>query len=157
MKNSWRIKLAALSCALGLASSGLAAERLLAQTELELEQGRATAQLWGDELNNGYAQNLLVLLKDSRGRLLTAYAPSIKGGYSALLEAVQVKPIGTEAEVAALLEARRQAKLPEQAGKGVANAEAKGADANDKAVNNAQEGQAEEQAVKSTQADEAAK
>lgn len=157
MKNSWRIKLAALSCALGLASSGLAAERLLAQTELELEQGRATAQLWGDELNNGYAQNLLVLLKDSRGRLLTAYAPSIKGGYSALLEAVQVKPIGTEAEVAALLEARRQAKLPEQAGKGVTNAEAKGADANDKEVNNAQEGQAEEQAVKSAPADEAAK
>lgn len=98
MKNSLRIKLAALSCALGLASSGLAAERLLAQTELELEQGRATAQLWGDELNNGYAQNLLVLLKDSRGRLLTAYAPSIKGGYSAVLEAVQVKPIAMKAQ-----------------------------------------------------------
>lgn len=110
MKNSWKIKVLSLGCALGLVSSAAAADRLLARTELELEQGRATAELWGDELNNGYAQKLLVLLKNEQGKLLTAYAPSIKGGYSAVLQAVQVKPIGTEAELAAALEARKRVK-----------------------------------------------
>lgn len=109
MKNSWKINVLAWGCALGLVSSAAAADRLLAKTELELEQGRATAELWGDELSNGYAQNLLVLLKDAKGKLITAYAPSIKGGYSAVLEAVQVKPLGTEQELAAALAARQRA------------------------------------------------
>ena len=82
--------------AAALASSALclgsvsAADTLLASTQLTLAQEAATAELWGDRLPNGYANDLLLMLKDKEGQLLTAYAPSIKGGYNCLLVPVQL-------------------------------------------------------------------
>ncbi len=68
-----------------------AADTLLAQTELELAAGtKATAELWGDCLPSGYASGLLLMLKDADGKLLTAYNPSIKGGYNCQLQPVRV-------------------------------------------------------------------
>ncbi|MDO5786882.1 MAG: hypothetical protein Q4P09_04135 [Phascolarctobacterium sp.] len=96
MKSSWKINVLALGCALAVAGPAAAADTLLAKTALWLEQGSATAELWGDRLPNGYSGDLLVLLKDEKGKLMTAFAPSIKGGYHPLLAAVQVKPIAKE-------------------------------------------------------------
>lgn len=75
-----------------------AADTLLASTQLALPEGAATAELWGDRLPNGYANDLLVMLKDKDKKLLTAYAPSIKGGYNCLLVPVQLseKPVGEQ-------------------------------------------------------------
>lgn len=67
-----------------------AADTLLASTQLALPEGAATAELWGDRLPNGYANDLLIMLKDKDKKLLTAYAPSIKGGYNCLLVPVQL-------------------------------------------------------------------
>ena len=93
MKRSLKISLLAWGCAMAITGTAAAADTLLAQTELQLEKGRVTAELWGDRLSNGYSEDLLVLLKDERGKLVTAFAPSIKGGYHHLLQAVQVKPV----------------------------------------------------------------
>lgn len=82
---------AAICAALCLASTtALAAEELLASTELELAEEKATAELWGERLNGGYAKELLLLLKAEDGRVLTAYTPTVKGGYNCRLAAVQV-------------------------------------------------------------------
>ncbi len=61
-----------------------AVDTLLAREVLELSEGKATAELWGDKLPNGYANNLLILLKDKDKKIITAYKPSIKGGYNCL-------------------------------------------------------------------------
>ena len=90
VKRSLKISLLAWGCAMAITGTAAAADTLLAQTELQLEKGRVTAELWGDRLPNGYSEDLLVLLKDERGKLVTAFAPSIKGGYHHLLQAVQV-------------------------------------------------------------------
>lgn len=75
-----------------------AADTLLASTQLALPEGATTAELWGDRLPNGYANDLLIMLKDKDKKLLTAYAPSIKGGYNCLLGPVQLsaKPAGEQ-------------------------------------------------------------
>ena len=96
VKSSWKINVLALGCALAVVGPAAAADTLLAKTALRLEHGSATAELWGDRLPNGYSGDLLVLLKDEKGKLMTAFAPSIKGGYHPLLAAVQVKPIAKE-------------------------------------------------------------
>lgn len=66
-----------------------AADTLLANEVLQLPQGEVTAELWGDRLPNGYANDLLVLIKDKDKKIITAYAPSIKGGYNCLLNVVK--------------------------------------------------------------------
>lgn len=81
----------ACCAALVAGSAAQAEETLLAQETLPLEQGEATAELWGDKLANGYAQDLLVFLKDKNGKILTAYAPTIKGGYNCLLNVVNLE------------------------------------------------------------------
>ena len=96
MKSSWLINLLAVGSALAMAGPAAAADTLLAKTALQLDKGSVTAELWGDRLPSGYSEDLLVLLKDERGKLVTAYAPSIKGGYYPMLEAVQVKPVDKE-------------------------------------------------------------
>ncbi|MGM9528968.1 MAG: hypothetical protein ACI3XH_03105 [Phascolarctobacterium sp.] len=101
MKYSWKINVLALGCALAVAGPAAAADTLLAKTDLQLEKGSVTAELWGDRLPSGYSSDLLVMLKDEQGKLVTAYAPSIKGGYYPLLEAVQVKPVAKKAATAA--------------------------------------------------------
>lgn len=93
MKNSWKIHVLTLGCMLALAGPAAAAETLLAKTDLRLADTGVTAELWGNRLPNGYSEDLLVVLKNEQGKLVTAYAPSIKGGYHHLLQAVQVKPL----------------------------------------------------------------
>lgn len=104
----------ALGCAVAVAGPAAAADTLLAKTALQLDKGSVTAELWGDRLPSGYSEDLLVLLKDERGKLVTAYAPSIKGGYYPILEAVQVKPVDKKAATAAGSESVSEAKQAAQ-------------------------------------------
>ena len=104
----------ALGCAVALAGPAAAADTLLAKTALQLDKGSFTAELWGDRLPSGYSEDLLVLLKDERGKLVTAYAPSIKGGYYPMLEAVQVKPVDKKAATDAGNESVSEAKQAAQ-------------------------------------------
>lgn len=114
VKSSWKINMLALGCALALAGTAAAADTLLAKTALQLDKGSVTAELWGDRLPSGYSEDLLVLLKDERGKLVTAYAPSIKGGYYPMLEAVQVKPVDKKAATDAGNESVSEAKQAAQ-------------------------------------------
>lgn len=91
MKIKGLIGAAMLGAALLAGSAVQAADTLLATETLQLEQGEATAELWGDKMANGYANDLLVMLKDKNKKLLTAYAPSIKGGYNCQLYVVRPK------------------------------------------------------------------
>ncbi len=108
------INLLAVGSALALAGTAAAADTLLAKTALQLDKGSVTAELWGDRLPSGYSEDLLVLLKDERGKLVTAYAPSIKGGYYPILEAVQVKPVDKKAATDAGNESVSEAKQAAQ-------------------------------------------
>ena len=108
------INLLAVGSALALAGTAAAADTLLAKTALQLDKGSVTAELWGDRLPSGYSEDLLVLLKDERGKLVTAYAPSIKGGYYPILEAVQVKPVDKKAATDAGNESVSKAKQAAQ-------------------------------------------
>ena len=108
------INLLAVGSALAMAGTAAAADTLLAKTALQLDKGSVTAELWGDRLPSGYSEDLLVLLKDERGKLVTAYAPSIKGGYYPMLEAVQVKPVDKKAAIAAGNESVSEAKQAAQ-------------------------------------------
>ena len=108
------INMLALGCAVALAGPAAAADTLLAKTALQLDKGSVTAELWGDRLPSGYSEDLLVLLKDERGKLVTAYAPSIKGGYYPILEAVQVKLVDKKAATAAGSESVSEAKQAAQ-------------------------------------------
>ena len=108
------INLLAVGSALAMARPAAAADTLLAKTALQLDKGSVTAELWGDRLPSGYSEDLLVLLKDERGKLVTAYAPSIKGGYYPILEAVQVKLVDKKAATAAGNESVSEAKQAAQ-------------------------------------------
>lgn len=108
------INLLAVGSALALAGPAAAADTLLAKTALQLDKGSVTAELWGDRLPSGYSEDLLVLLKDERGKLVTAYAPSIKGGYYPMLEAVQVKLVDKKAATDAGNESVSEAKQAAQ-------------------------------------------
>ncbi len=108
------INLLAVGCALAMAGTAAAADTLLAKTALQLDKGSVTAELWGDRLPSGYSEDLLVLLKDERGKLVTAYAPSIKGGYYPMLEAVQVKLVDKKAATDAGSESVSEAKQAAQ-------------------------------------------
>ena len=108
------INLLAVGSALALAGTAAAADTLLAKTALQLDKGSVTAELWGDRLPSGYSEDLLVLLKDERGKLVTAYAPSINGGYYPMLEAVQVKPVDKKAATDAGNESVSEAKQAAQ-------------------------------------------
>ena len=110
VKSSWKINMLAMGCAVAVAGPAAAADTLLAKTALQLDKGSVTAELWGDRLPSGYSEDLLVLLKDERGKLVTAYAPSIKGGYYPILEAVQVKLVDKKAATAAGSESVSEAK-----------------------------------------------
>ena len=114
VKSSWKINMLALGCAVAVAGPAAAADTLLAKTALQLDKGSVTAELWGDRLPSGYSEDLLVLLKDERGKLVTAYAPSIKGGYYPMLEAVQVKLVDKKAATAAGSESVSEAKQAAQ-------------------------------------------
>lgn len=91
MKLKKMLGAAVLGGVLLLSSAAQAEQTLLANETLQLAQGEATAELWGDRLANGYARDLLILLKDKDKKILTAYKPTIKGGYNCLLYVVKPK------------------------------------------------------------------
>lgn len=101
MKNSWKINLALTGFVLALCAPVSASDTLLASTELELADGKVTAELWGDRYTGGYADDLLVLLKDGKQKIMTAYTPSVKGGYNPFLQAVQIKSLSNAEQTGA--------------------------------------------------------
>ena len=80
-----------LTAGLGCSAVAEAEEALLAETELLYKSDTVKAQLWGNKLKNGYANNLTLVFKRKDGSVITGYLPDIKGGYGAVLKAVQVK------------------------------------------------------------------
>ncbi len=80
-----------LTAGLGCSAAAEAEEALLAETELLYKCDTVKAQLWGNKLASGYANNLTLVLKRKDGSVITGYLPDIKGGYGAVLKAVQVK------------------------------------------------------------------
>lgn len=95
MKNSWKINMVGGLAGVILSAcpgNALAADTLLSTVDLRLQDEVVQAELWGDCLNNGYASDLLVLLKRDK-KVLAAYNPTISGGYNCLLSTVQIKPV----------------------------------------------------------------
>lgn len=80
-----------LTAGLSCSAAAEAEEALLAETELLYKSDTVKAQLWGNKLQNGYANNLTLVFKRKDGSVITGYLPDIKGGYGAVLKAVQVK------------------------------------------------------------------
>lgn len=71
--------------------SALAESELIHSVALEQPAGKITAELWGDSLDSGYNKELLLLLKDEKGNLITAYKPDIRGGYAPYLQTLKLK------------------------------------------------------------------
>ena len=85
-------KLFSLLCVLLCGASTAAAERmLLAELEMEQKGEQVKFELVGEKLPGGYANDLLLLMKDSDSKIITAYKPHLDGGYNCLLEEVQIK------------------------------------------------------------------
>ena len=91
MKIKWMVQGLACSSVLFCSTIAAAADTLLAQVPLQLTaEQTVTAELWGDRLSNGYANDLLVMIKDKDKKLLTAHAPSVKGGYNCQLQPIKL-------------------------------------------------------------------
>lgn len=87
-----KIKTIAAAGGLMMLMNTAAAENInLAQLDTNIKGNKMTVELWGDKLSSGYADELLLLLKDSKGNVKSAYHPSVVGGYNCILTAVQVK------------------------------------------------------------------
>ena len=85
-------KLLSLLCLLLCGASTAAAERLLlAELEMEQKGEKVKFELVGEKLPGGYANDLLLLMKDADSKIITAYKPHLDGGYNCLLEEVQIK------------------------------------------------------------------
>lgn len=72
-------------------SAALAAEPVcLASIEADTDGNgtQETAELWGNKLTGGssYYGDLLLMIKDGSGKLITAYTPSLEGGYANILQ-----------------------------------------------------------------------
>ena len=72
-------------------SAALAAEPVcLASIEADTDGNgtQETAELWGSKLTGGssYYGDLLLMIKDGSGKLITAYTPSLEGGYANILQ-----------------------------------------------------------------------
>ncbi len=82
-------------CALLLwssASSVQAAEEMIDNTPIQLHGETMTVELWGNRHEGGYTNDLLLLLKND-DKIITAYNPSVQGGYNLMLQTVQIKPV----------------------------------------------------------------
>lgn len=91
MKNRRFMKYAlGLSLVFLLSSTALAKEVLLSETEFLYKGNKSTAELWGDRVKSGYANELTLVLKREDGSVITGYKPNIKGGYGFDLRKVQV-------------------------------------------------------------------
>lgn len=76
MKIKMFFSLLVCGCTLLFTTAAMAAEHLLAQVPLKIgAEETVTAELWGDRMSNGYANNLLVMLKNENKKLLAAYTP----------------------------------------------------------------------------------
>ena len=60
----------------------------LVQADIDGNGEKETVELYGEKLNeeSGYYHNLLVLVRGRDGKMQTAYAPLLQGGYGCLLE-----------------------------------------------------------------------
>lgn len=72
-------------------SAALASEPVcLASIEADTDGNgtQETAELWGNKLTGGssYYGDLLLMIKDGSGKLITAYTPSLEGGYANILQ-----------------------------------------------------------------------
>ncbi len=81
--------------AMNLPASVQAAEEMIDKTSIQLRGDAMTVELWGDRHEGGYTDDLLLLLK-KEDKIITAYNPSVKGGYNLMLQTVQVKPVKRE-------------------------------------------------------------
>ncbi|MBQ8417564.1 MAG: hypothetical protein IJX10_02830 [Phascolarctobacterium sp.] len=82
----------AMLCLLCCNVQSAAAERLqLAELEAERNGEPVKFELWGEKLSGGYADDLLLLMKNGDKEIITAYKPPVDGGYNCFLEAVQLK------------------------------------------------------------------
>ncbi len=68
-----------------------ASEMITSVKRLQVGDAEASAELWGDKIKGGYTDNLLIIVKDKDQKVMTAYAPTIKGGYNCRLELVNVR------------------------------------------------------------------
>lgn len=90
------IALAILSTGLGISSMAAAENVNLAVLETELNGQQAKIELWGEQLKSGYADNLLILVKNNKQQVATAFKPSVTGGYNFLLEEVKLTKDGRQ-------------------------------------------------------------
>lgn len=77
-------------------ATAMAEESLVAKTEFQVQSKVLYAELWGEKLAEGYTKDLLLLIKNDAGRVVTAYQPTIKGGYSSMLMPVKVDGKGAQ-------------------------------------------------------------
>lgn len=83
----------AICLAFGLlytANTSYAANELLAQTELNRNGEKVTAELWANPIKGGYMDELTVIFKRQDKSVITAHKPTINGGYNSLLKPVKV-------------------------------------------------------------------
>ena len=85
-----------LAGALLLSSTALAEEALLAKADFTAADKPLKAELWGEQLHSGYNQQLLLIIKNENGKVVTAYNPDIKGGYGCMLVPVSVGKKGQQ-------------------------------------------------------------
>ncbi len=93
-----KIKQLLAVCALSFCMNAVAAAEnaCLAVVEVPDAVPEVRAELWGDRLANGYADNLLLLFRNKDGMIKAAYNPTVKGGYNCLLDMVSVGSEGNQ-------------------------------------------------------------
>lgn len=79
-----------------MGGTAVAEESLLAKTNLDTGVKALSVELWGEQVHGGYNQQLVLLVKNSDGKIVTAYNPDIKGGYGCQLEQVKVAEKGNQ-------------------------------------------------------------
>ncbi|MCQ2560335.1 MAG: hypothetical protein MJ157_06510 [Clostridia bacterium] len=79
-----------LAAGLCMAQTGWAESELIHSVTLEQPQGKIKAELWGETLKGGYNKDLLIMLKDEDGKLVSAYNPDVTGGYNPYLQSVKL-------------------------------------------------------------------
>lgn len=72
-------------------NTGFAENVNLAQLDTQTGGEKVTVQLWGEQLPSGYADQLLLLIKDGEGKVQGAFKPTVPGGYNFLLQEVSLK------------------------------------------------------------------
>lgn len=81
----------ALLAGLCMANVAWADSEMLCSVKLDQPEGELKAELWGEALEGGYNKDLLLMLKDSEGKLLAAHTPDIAGGYNPYMKAIKLK------------------------------------------------------------------